>query len=65
MARMFKCDRCGKKFAQYEFGKNYRIPISVYDGCIGDKRKHMAEHDLCPKCGESFYNWMSNKKENK
>lgn len=63
MARMYKCDRCGKKFSGRDCDDSFNTPSEIRIGYIGEEPKSMCAYDICPKCSGEFYSWK-HKKEN-
>lgn len=62
MAKMYKCDRCGKKFSNKDIAKGWMLPSIVSIRGFDEKPRYAFEYDLCPKCARKFDNWMVAKK---
>lgn len=53
-----KCDRCGKFYIEIDDpGLTYSVTRSYYN--LDSNVRH-DRRDLCPTCGEEFYNWLRN-----
>ena len=62
MAKMYKCDRCDKKFSDGDYNDRYTRSAKIKLRHAGEK--YGTTLDICPNCTDSFWRWM-NKKENK
>lgn len=63
MSKMYKCDRCGKKFSDIDITNNYYLPSKIYHGDIHYSRKNLEREDYCPDCSLSLMKWKDAKKE--
>lgn len=54
MARIIRCDRCGKEMPQKEWIEFPLYKIEILKGTMED----IDRIDLCDKCKESFENWL-------
>lgn len=63
MSAMYKCDRCGKKFAASDTTKTYDTPSKILIGDIDYDNDLLNRIDLCPKCSAKFFNWWRMKDE--
>lgn len=58
MARVRRCDRCGKYYEPYEH-ENNTIGMSTFN--MDEELVGMEEHkDLCPECMAEFNCWYLN-----
>lgn len=71
MANCKRCDRCGSFYEESNNIKknipHFRSVNKINFGTIDIQSvsgNWVGPFDLCPTCGEEFYNWLANKKEN-